>query len=250
MNGAKTICAYCGQQKQLTADHVPPKLLLDRPYPPNLWVVPACSDCNQAFKADDEYTRTVLALDIRATWNNAAQVNLPAIMRSLQRRDAQGFAALIRQQSSSMGIVTPSGSPINIIEPERERINHTGLHILRGLYFRETGHPLPASATVKLSHKAGLTADHPDILTMARLLLTVADRRDGAIGTAFSFMAGIGQHVSFWVMLLYEYFFWAASIDDRPKADTQSGTAAGPERVQQSLDLEANSRPRPQLPLP
>jgi hypothetical protein len=234
MTAANAICAYCGQQKQLTADHVPPKLLLDRPYPPNLWVVPACSDCNQAFKADDEYTRTLLAVDIRATWNNAAQVNLPAIMRSLQRRDAQGFAALIARQSSSMGIVTPSGSPIDIIEPDRERINRTGLHILRGLYFRETGQPLPASATVNLSHKAGLTADHPDTLTMAKALFSVPDRRDGAIGTAFSFMAGIGQHVSFWGMLLYEYFFWAATVDERPKAETQSVTATDAEPVQQS----------------
>jgi len=43
------LCAYCGQLKKLTADHVPPKLLLEQPFPRNLWVVPACTDCHQTY---------------------------------------------------------------------------------------------------------------------------------------------------------------------------------------------------------
>src|SRR5438105_6810660 len=84
-------CIYCGADKELTVDHVPPKLLLTRPYPENLITVPACFPCNQSFQKDDEYMRTMLSIDVRASKNTAAQSNLPAVLRSLQRPDARSF---------------------------------------------------------------------------------------------------------------------------------------------------------------
>jgi hypothetical protein len=68
-------CIYCGADKDLTDDHVPPKLLLMRPYPENLITVPACEICNQSFQKDDEYMRTMLAIDVRASKNAAARVD-------------------------------------------------------------------------------------------------------------------------------------------------------------------------------
>lgn len=47
-------CAYCAGNT-LTRDHVPSRVLLDKPYPENLPVVPACLDCNQGFSSDEEY---------------------------------------------------------------------------------------------------------------------------------------------------------------------------------------------------
>jgi len=101
------VCAYCRQLKKATVDHVPPKLLLEQPFPPNLLTVPACRDCNEGFKADDEYTRTVIGLDVRASKNATAQSNLPAIIRSLQRPDARGFAEYIVSQSTPSAILGP-----------------------------------------------------------------------------------------------------------------------------------------------
>jgi hypothetical protein len=48
----QNICAYCGKLKKLTKDHIPPKLLLEQPYPANLWTVPSCNDCNASFQED------------------------------------------------------------------------------------------------------------------------------------------------------------------------------------------------------
>ena len=79
------ICVYCGKRKKLTVDHVPPKLFLAPPYPPNLLTVPACHECNASFTKNDEYTRTVVILDVRASNNTDAQAKLPAVMRSLLR---------------------------------------------------------------------------------------------------------------------------------------------------------------------
>jgi len=226
----KGLCSYCGQQKKLTTDHVPPKLLLEQPFPKNLWVVRACTDCNLGFRADDEYTRTVLASDIRATWNYAAQFNLPRIVRSLETPDARGFARYLAQQSTAMRVVTPSGAAISAIELDRRRINRTGMHIMRGLYFREAHKPLPATAVVRLESTTGLTAEHPDMLTIARVLKLLPDHRDGAIGTAFSYFAAFGGQHSAWVMLLYDYFFWVATVDESP-GDSADAT---PSRVNEN----------------
>lgn len=52
-------CAYCGHGT-LTRDHVPSRVLLDKPYPANLPVVSACQKCNQGFSADEEYVACLI----------------------------------------------------------------------------------------------------------------------------------------------------------------------------------------------
>lgn len=44
----KDACAYCGNNAD-TRDHVPSKVLLDEPLPPDLPVVAACASCNTGF---------------------------------------------------------------------------------------------------------------------------------------------------------------------------------------------------------
>lgn len=220
----KKPCAYCGQEKKLTADHVPPKLFLERPWPANLFTVPSCADCNLSFKLDDEYTRTVLATDIRATWNYAAQSNLSAIMRSLQRPNARAFAEYISQQSHLLNVLAPDGNPVLTVEFDRQRINRSGLHILRGLYFRETGNRLSGqNADVRLGSKAGLTHEHSQTLTIARVFRLFPDQRNGATGTAFSYAAAFGDRRSVWLMLLYDYFFWVGTVDERDASEREAG---------------------------
>jgi hypothetical protein len=221
-------CAYCGEQRKLTKDHVPPKLLLEHPYPPNLWTVPACADCNASFKADDEYSRAILAVDIRATWNSAAQSNLRSIAGSLAHPNARGFAQYLASHTTSARIVTPSGMPVMKIELDRKRLNKTGLRIMRGLYFRETGKPVPSVAAVRLESTTDLTADHPDMLTIATMWNVLTDHRDGATGRAFSYAAAFGRGVSVWLMLLYDYFFWAGTIDERDPTEREALPAQVP----------------------
>jgi hypothetical protein len=216
-------CAYCGLHKKLTADHVPAKLFLEPPFPTNLLTVPSCADCNSSFKADDEYTRTVLALDIRANWNNAAQYNLPAVIRSLGRPDARGFAQYLGQQSRTMNVLAPNGNYLMAIHIDRERVNHSGMHMLRGLYFHETGKRLSLTrADVRVESKAGLTAEHSDALTIARVFRVLPEQRNGAMGTAFSYATALGYRRSVWLMLLYDFFFWIGSIDERDPSEREA----------------------------
>ncbi len=52
-------CIYCGGEPE-TKDHVPPKIFLDEPYPPDLPVVPACRDCNKSFSKNDLYVACLI----------------------------------------------------------------------------------------------------------------------------------------------------------------------------------------------
>ncbi len=47
-------CAFCGGPAD-TEDHVPSRCFLDKPYPPNLPVIPCCHKCNHDFSIDEEY---------------------------------------------------------------------------------------------------------------------------------------------------------------------------------------------------
>lgn len=52
-------CIYCGNPAD-SREHVPSKTFLKKPYPPNLYLVPACRKCNNAFSADELYMWIVI----------------------------------------------------------------------------------------------------------------------------------------------------------------------------------------------
>ncbi len=53
------ICAYCGGVPS-TRDHVPSRVLLDEPFPPNLPVVEACEPCNASFSSSELYVASLI----------------------------------------------------------------------------------------------------------------------------------------------------------------------------------------------
>jgi len=76
------LCIYCNHAVADTVDHIPPKLLLAKPYPDNLLIVPSCFKCNSSFQKHDEYTRVIASIDIRNDKHQTVKVNMPAILRS------------------------------------------------------------------------------------------------------------------------------------------------------------------------
>ena len=94
------LCIYCNRAVANTVDHIPPKLLLAKPYPDNLLTVPSCFECNSSFQKHDEYTRVLASIDIRNDEHETVKVNMPAILRSLQRPAAQGFSKYLASQTT------------------------------------------------------------------------------------------------------------------------------------------------------
>ncbi len=120
------ICIYCGAEAS-TKDHVPPKLLLERPFPPNLRKVPSCRACNEGYADDERYIRDALH-----------QV---------------GFGEISRQKLSANGVVTRSlehspklkrmieaahrraGDGKTVFVPKPERFERVFVKIARGLWY-------------------------------------------------------------------------------------------------------------------
>jgi hypothetical protein len=65
-NRLDKVCAYCGDFAN-TRDHTPSKILLEKPYPENLHVIPSCYECNNNFSIDEEYFACALECMIHGT---------------------------------------------------------------------------------------------------------------------------------------------------------------------------------------
>jgi hypothetical protein len=223
-------CVYCGCEDGVTVDHVPPKLLLARPYPENLLTVPACKKCNKSFQANDEYTRFVASIDLSGAKQRDVQSNMPAILRSLQRPEARGFSQYLAAQMTDTTVLGPDGRPLGqAVDADRNRLNASGERMVRGLFFVESGNPLPSSTQVRIACKPGITASNPAIIQFASLYSGCPERRDRAIGDAFSYVAGFRPEFSIWLLMLYGHFTWLATIGG--SIDAKTATDRGLEPV-------------------
>lgn len=79
-------CAFCGGAPS-TRDHIPSKVLLDKPYPAQLPIVDACAKCNQSFSLDEEYVACFLECVICGT-TEIDNLTRPNVKRILERKDA------------------------------------------------------------------------------------------------------------------------------------------------------------------
>ncbi len=80
-------------------------------------------------------------------------------MRSLQRPNARSFAQYLAAKSSPTPLLAWNGSPIVSMEIEQERINNTGRHMLRGLFYREFKRQVREDAAVGIG-SAKLSGAH------------------------------------------------------------------------------------------
>jgi hypothetical protein len=207
------LCVYCGSSDGVTVDHIPPKLLFSRPYPENLLTVPACQRCNASFQANDEYTRFVSSIDLRAREQPVVRSKMPAILRSLQRPEAKGFVQYLVSQMKDSTVLGPDGKPLGqSVEVDRNRINATGERMVRALFYVELEEALPPSTRIRIAAKPGITPSNPAILQFARMYDRCPDRRNKTVGDAFSYVVCFYPDFSIWLLLLYEHFSWLATI--------------------------------------
>ena len=79
-------CAFCGKDTE-TRDHIPSKILLDKPYPPNLPVVGACKKCNEEFSLDEEYLGCLIECVLHGTVK-VKKIERNKIRKTLTRKHA------------------------------------------------------------------------------------------------------------------------------------------------------------------
>jgi hypothetical protein len=209
------LCIYCNRAVADTVDHIPPKLLLAKPYPNNLLTVPSCFKCNSSFQKHDEYTRVIASVDIRNAKHQSVKVNMPAILRSLQKPEAQRFSKYLASRTTPTSVLGIDGNPLGqIVEVDLKRLNATGERIVRGLHFVETNLPVPPSVNIRVASIPGVTAPEPKpiIQQLALLYSICTDHRSKAVGDVFNYVAAFHPDFSVWLLILYDEFAWAVTI--------------------------------------
>lgn len=127
-------CVYCGEQRELTRDHIPPRCLFGKPRPADLVTVPSCVDCNSEVSKHDEYFRIAITTGIdreRFPKENADSVRA---INNLARPASLGFGRLLLQNYK------PNPSRLTI---DFGRIKIVLCRIARGLFYHQRDVRMP-----------------------------------------------------------------------------------------------------------
>lgn len=118
-------CVHCGGTTE-TRDHAPSKILLDKPYPRNLPVLPACPTCNEGFSTDEEY----LACFIECVLHGSTDPDKQA-RKKVSRILAESQALRERIERSKKQSQTLGGGEIIVWRPEEDRVRNVILKLAR-----------------------------------------------------------------------------------------------------------------------
>ncbi len=150
-------CAYCGKERSLTRDHIPPRNIFPKPRPSDLITVPCCEECRQGWSKDDEYFRSVIVNGASAfKGTEGLQLNpLGAdiqtrmehkMLDSYARPEAKGYLHEIVGEMIDLTVTTTEGihlPHLSGFKPNEGRLNRVAGRIVRGLFFREKKTPVP-----------------------------------------------------------------------------------------------------------
>jgi hypothetical protein len=116
------ICVYCGGEPE-TRDHVPSRVLLDEPFPPELPIVRACESCNSGFSKDEQYLACLLECVICGTVESAL-VGREKIRRVLEKNPLLASRIARNCRADETGSL--------LWEAEVDRVQNVVLKLARG----------------------------------------------------------------------------------------------------------------------
>jgi hypothetical protein len=134
-------CVFCGHAAT-TRDHIPPRGLFGKPTPHELIKVPACQKCNGGSSKDDEYLKR-LALERGTESSRDSREVGEAVMRSFQKREAEGLRKEFSTSLRSVEVYTPSGllylGSGFMMKLDGERMRTILRKIVKGLFWHVSG---------------------------------------------------------------------------------------------------------------
>ena len=115
VNNYKKVCCYCGSSAT-TVDHVPSKVLLDEPYPKNLYTVECCRRCNNGFSQDEEFF-AVLVECVKFQSFNPDDLSRPKVIKAITNSQK-----LIKSVQESVLVLRNGFILINADNPKVQRV--------------------------------------------------------------------------------------------------------------------------------
>jgi hypothetical protein len=182
-------CAYCGRAAT-TRDHVPSRKFFPAPRPSDLITVPCCGRCNQGFSDDEEYFLIRVLANASVRGPEAAAVLRQRFSAVWTPRRIRAIEKLVTE-TTSVAVHSPAGVYLGHapgFEMDLAPCRRVVEKIVRGLYFHEFGHRVPAGMLV-----VGLFEPDPTVLQhpVAQALLQTAPRIRG--GTVFEYRTQCSQ---------------------------------------------------------
>lgn len=130
------MCAYCGELRELTRDHVPPRCLFSKPRPSDLVTVPCCDSCNRELSKHDEYFRIAITTGIDKEIFPKENADSVRAISNLNRPASQGFVRqLLQNYERNPGRLKVDKARIEIV------LNR----IVRGLFYHHSQKYLPGT---------------------------------------------------------------------------------------------------------
>lgn len=158
------ICSICGNESELTKEHIPPKGIFLKPRPKNTITVFSCEKCNQDTKLDDEYFRfwvtagTQPNSQLAEVWKDkvvgSSFRRSPALLRKIQ----DDHERLIEHHKKNPlrtynGEIVPDELLSRCYMVNAERIKRVASKIVRGLYFHHFSKPFSNNVTLTVSNE-------------------------------------------------------------------------------------------------
>ena len=206
-------CVFCGAIGYVTNDQVPPRTFFAKPRPSDLIIVPGCKECNHGWSLDDEYFRTALCLSDKTTDERNATAGRDAAIRSLQRKEARGFAKMFLSRTFPKEVYSSGGIYLGKrlgFTVDFERIQKVVAKITRGLFYEASGRILPQNYGVSADSNDTLEQTDPDHLhelqnTVITPLLSTQERiiGDGAFRYRHAIPKDGDGFVSAWALTFY-----------------------------------------------
>lgn len=198
-------CVYCVSAEGRSADHIPPKAIFTKPRPRDLVTVPACTDCNTSFKANDEYFAAMLALRTGVLQSRQGRRLLAQVTRGLRHPKGQRFREMITANWMKAEDLPKEYGPVDgpyVYWANIPRLRATAERIVRGLHYHCYRATLDPHTTVR----AALLEELPrDIRTLTLAPLYGEDPVELADG-CFAFCtkrARSDEQLSVWLLTFY-----------------------------------------------
>ena len=177
------ICSICGNNDELTREHIPPKGIFLAPRPQNTITVFSCKKCNHDTQRDDEYFRYWVTAGaqpqskLSEVWKNKVVGSTfkrsPALLKKIQNDHKR-----LLEHHSKNPLKTYDGEIVSdellslCYTFDIERINRIACKIVRGLYFHHFSELLPYTVELTVSYEP-INSD---------ILIKIIEARKGLVG--------------------------------------------------------------------
>lgn len=133
-------CAICGDHGEVTTEHLPPKAVYNKPYPPNLPWVPACRTCNSGASSFDQRFAVYLSMAVSGANERGAALWKTRGLRTLGKNYELAHSILrgIEDARNARHLPAPPADRARFLWP-RDVFQQVSARLSRGIYWQHTG---------------------------------------------------------------------------------------------------------------